>query len=93
VDTMPYLSFMSCMSKGATSNSEVLMSFVKYTKWAHDSFATAHRHIDEARERTGEQRQSWIRSARTMNRVGVQWLKNARLAIHNEESNDRHRTA
>lgn len=93
MDTMPYRLFMPCTSKGATSNSEVFMSFSTYTKWAHDSFATAHIHIDEARSCTGEQRQSWIRSARTMNRVGIQWLKNARLQAKIEESNDRHRTA
>ena len=69
------------------------MSFSTYTRWAHDSFATAHSHIDEARAYTGEQRQTWINSARRMNRVGVQWLRNARLLTKLEESNDRHRTA
>jgi hypothetical protein len=69
------------------------MSFSTYTRWAHDSFAAAHNCIDEARTFTGEQRQTWINSARRMNRVGVQWLKNARLQVKIEESNDRHRTA
>jgi uncharacterized protein (UPF0262 family) len=90
---MPYRPFMPCLSKGATSNSEVLMSFSLYTRWAHDSFRMAHGYVEEARNARPEDREAWINSAREMNRVGIQWLKNARLVIKTEESNDRHRTA
>ena len=66
------------------------MSFPQYTRSAYVCFREAKDRLTHARNTDDfVMRKAWVIAARRYNRIGVQWLKNARQQCIYESSNER----
>ena len=63
--------------------------FAAYVRNAQDSFVSARSIMEHARQSDQPHRSSYVESARRMNRVGVQWLKNTRMVAVMDARRDR----